>query len=162
MPTRDARTAIRAGLADTLAWGEAHATFDAAVKGLAPRLRGRRPLGFEHSAWQLVEHLRRAQHDLLDFCLNPSYQALSWPDDYWPKKPAPPSAGAWSKSIAAYRRDRAAFQALVRNPKRGLDDKIPHGAGQTYLREVLLAIDHNSYHVGQLGSNRHALGAWPK
>jgi len=162
MPSRDAVTAIRAGLADALAWHEAHATFDAAVKGLAPRLRGRRPDGFEHSAWQLVEHLRLAQHDLLDFCLNRSYHALSWPDDYWPAKPAPPSAGAWSKSIAAYRRDRAAFQALVRNPRRRLEDRIPHGTGQTYLREVLLAIDHNSYHVGQLVAIRQALGAWPK
>ncbi len=162
MPTRDAVTQIRAGLADALAWHEAHATFDAAVKGLAPRFRGRRPDGFEHSAWQLVEHLRRAQHDLLDFCLNPSYHALKWPDDYWPAKPAPPSVGAWSKSIAAFRRDCAAFQALVRNPKYRLEGRIPHGTGQTYLREVLLVIDHNSYHVGQLVAIRQALGAWPK
>lgn len=161
MPTADAEASIRDGLANALAWHEAHATFDAAVKGLAPRLRGRRPEGFPHSPWELVEHLRIAQHDLLDFCRNPSYKELAWPKAYWPAKPAPPSAGAWSKSIAAYRRDRAAFQKLVRDRAHGLEDRIPHGKGQTYLREVLLEIDHSAYHVGQLVAVRQALGAWP-
>lgn len=161
MATHDADSAIREGLADALAWHEAHATFDAAVKGLAPELRGRRPKGFPHSAWQLVEHLRLAQFDLLDFCRNPSYQAMSWPADYWAVKPTPQSARAWSASIAAYRRDRAEFQTLIRNRTHRLEDRIPHGTGQTYLREVVLAIDHNAYHVGQLISLRQALGAWP-
>ena len=160
MPTRDAVTAIRAGLADALAWHQAHATFDAAVKGLAPRLRGRRPDGFEHSAWQLVEHLRLAQHDLLDFCLNPSYRALSWPDDYWPKTAAPPNAKAWSKSVRAFHADLEAMSDLIANPKADLYAPIPHGDGQTRLREALLLADHNAYHLGELVLLRRLLGAW--
>jgi hypothetical protein len=160
MSGHDATAAIRKGLASAFGWEAAHATFDAAVKGLPAKLRGRRAEGFPHSPWELVEHLRRAQHDLLDFCRNPNYQALSWPGDYWPSKPAPPSAAAWAQSIRAYRRDRAAFEAFVRSPARRLQDRIPHGSGQTYLREVLLAIDHGAYHVGQLVVVRRALGAW--
>jgi hypothetical protein len=162
MSAHDATAATRAGLASAFAWEAAHVTFDAAVKGLPAKLRGRRPVGLPYSPWELVEHLRLAQHDLLDFCRNPNYQAPSWPADYWPGKPAPPSAEAWAKSLRAYRRDRAAFAAFVRNPAHRLQDRIPHGNGQTYLREALLAIDHSAYHVGQLVAVRRALGAWGK
>jgi hypothetical protein len=147
-------------LADALGWHEAHATFDDAVEGLSPDLRGRRPPGFPHSPWELVEHLRLAQHDLLDFCRNPAYQAPSWPDGYWPQDAAPPGPRAWDESLRAYCDDRRAFQELVRNPAITLENRIPHGEGQTYLREVLLAIDHAAYHVGQLIAVRRALGAW--
>jgi hypothetical protein len=152
---------IRDGVARALAWREAHATFEDAVKGLPAKLRGRRPRGFPHSPWELVEHLRRGQHDLLDFCRNPSYRAPAWPDDYWPPESAPPSSQAWAKSIAGYQRDRAALQALTRDPRHPLSARIPHGTDQTYLREILIAIDHSAYHVGQLVAVRQALGAWP-
>lgn len=151
---------IRDQLADALAWHEAHATFDDAVKGLAPDLRGQRPPGFPHSPWELVEHLRLAQHDLLEFCRNPAYRPPSWPGDYWPTQPAPPRADAWDETIRAYQRDRDAFRALVRDPAITLEAPIPHGDGQTYLREILLALDHAAYHVGQLVAVRRALDAW--
>lgn len=150
----------RTQLADALAWHQAHATFEDAVHGLPSELRGRRAAGFPHSPWELVEHIRLTQHDLLDFCRNPEYETPAWPDAYWPKTPAPPDARAWEASVAAYGRDRTAFQALVRDPSIDLEAKIPHGQGQTYIREVLLAIDHAAYHVGQLVAVRRALGAW--
>ena len=151
---------IRDQLADALGWHEAHATFDDAVEGLAPDFRGRRPTGFPHSPWELVEHLRLAQHDLLEFCRNSAYKAPSWPDDYWPKEAAPPSARAWDESIRDYQRDCNALQALTRDPGIDLEARILHGQGQTYLREVLLALDHAAYHIGQLVAVRRALGAW--
>ena len=151
--------ALRAQLVKLLDWGDAHVTFDAAVKGLSPALRGAVPQGFDHSPWQLVEHLRRAQHDILDFCRNPSYVELSFPEDYWPAK-GPPSEAAWKKSIAALRRDRDALKKLAEDAAVDLFARIPHGTGQTYLRELLLVVDHNAYHVGQLVAVRQALGIW--
>ena len=158
MPETD--SAVRDHLARVLAWHEAHPTFDDAVSDLPEDLRGRAPAGLPYSPWQLVEHLRITQHDLLDFCRNPKYEELSWPADYWPKSPAPPSAAAWEASLRRYREDRAAFQALVRDPAIDLTATIPHGTGQTYLREILLAIDHAAYHVGELIVVRRLLGAW--
>lgn len=151
--------ALRAHLSKLLDWGDAHVTFDAAVKGLSPALRGAVPQGFDHSPWQLVEHLRRAQHDILDFCRNPEYVELSFPADYWPRA-APPSEAAWKKSIAALRRDRDALKKLAANADVDLFARIPHGTGQTYLRELLLVVDHNAYHLGQLVAVRQALGDW--
>ncbi len=151
---------IRDHLVRGLDWKEAHAGFDKAVEGLAPDLRGARPPGFEHSAWQLLEHLRLAQADILDFCVNDSYEhTMQWPDDYWPKDPAPPGADAWTKSVEAFTRDREAMKRLAREVD--LTATVPTGKkGQTYLRAVLLVIDHTAYHVGQLVSLRRALGAW--
>jgi hypothetical protein len=151
----------RAALASALAWREAHADFDQAVHGLPPALRGRRPDGFPHSAWELVEHVRRTQRDLIEFCTNPHYREPRWPDDYWPPDPAPPSGDAWDHSLTAYRDDRDALRALVADASRDLTAAIPHGSGQTYLREVLLALDHTAYHVGQLVAVRRLLQAWP-
>ena len=153
--------ALRGQLARMLAWNEAHVGFDAAVEGLPAALRGRRPENFPHSCWELVEHIRLAQRDLLEFCRNPTYSAPRWPDDYWPAQPAPPSPRSWDESIAAFRTDREALQAFVRESGTDLGARIPHGTGQTYLRSVLLAADHTSYHVGQLVAVRHLLGAWP-
>ena len=152
--------ALRAQLADALTWGQAHASLDNAIKGLPAALRGKRAARFPHSPWELVEHIRRGQHDLLDFCRNSAYRELHWPDDYWPPTPAPPSARAWANSIAGYKKDRADFEAMVKDPTIDLGARIPHGTGQTYAREVLIAIDHASYHVGQLVTVRRALGAW--
>ena len=154
-------TAVREHVARLLDWEDAHAGFSSAVAGLPEGLRGKQPAGLPYSPWQLVEHLRITQHDILDFCENPKYQELSWPKDYWPPSPEPPSAEAWTESIRAFERDRAALQRLSRNPAVNLESTIPHGQGQTYLREVLLAADHTAYHVGELIVVRRLLGAWP-
>jgi hypothetical protein len=151
---------LREQLAHLLEWKEAHAGFDKAVDGMPYELQGTLPPGFAHSAWQQLEHLRLAQEDILDFSVNANYAHKNWPDDYWPKQPAPPDAGAWERSVAAYRKDRAAMQQLARDAQIDLFAKIPHGDGQTYIREILLVADHAAYHVGQLVQIRKALGAW--
>jgi uncharacterized damage-inducible protein DinB len=153
-------SALRALLARTLAWEDAHVSFDKAVAGLAPGLRGRAPERAAFSPWQLLEHLRIAQHDILDFCRNPAYREMTWPDDYWPESPEPPSDGAWDESIRQFQADRRALQQLAEDPAVDLHAKIPHGSGQTYLRELLLAADHTAYHVGQLVLVRRLLGDW--
>jgi len=152
--------ALRAQLVKLLDFKEAHVDFDRAVKGIPPRLRGSRPEGAEHSRWQLVEHLRIAQADILEFCLTAKYKEKKWPDDYWPKSPEPRNAAAWTKTIAAYRRDRTALQRMAANQKIDLLATIPHGDGQTYLREILLVADHNGYHIGQIVALRRRLGIW--
>jgi uncharacterized damage-inducible protein DinB len=151
---------LRAQLRKLLDWEDAHVSFDSAVEGIAPALRGVAPAGLDHSPWQLVEHLRRAQHDILDFCRNPAYKELSFPGDYWPPAASPPSEAAWNDSIAAFRRDRDGLKQLAEDTAIDLLDRIPHGKGQTYLRELLLVADHSAYHVGQLIAVRRALGAW--
>ena len=152
--------ALRAHLAKLLGWEDAHAGFDAAVDGLAPALRGRLPPGSPHSAWQLLEHLRLAQKDILDFCRDPAYEEPASMEEYWPASAAPPSDEAWEESVAAFRRDRAAMRALAEDPAIDLFAKVPQGTGQTYLRELLLVADHNAYHVGQLVLLRRLLGQW--
>jgi hypothetical protein len=154
--------AAREQLARLLSWEEAHAGFDKAVAGLPEPLRGRAPAGLPYSPWQLVEHLRITQHDILDFCRNPGYQELDWPDDYWPAAAAPPSAAAWDESLRRFLEDRAALQAMARDPAIDITARIPHGSGQTYLRELLLAADHAAYHLGELVVVRRLLGAWPQ
>ena len=151
---------MRQQLAAAFDWGEAHADFDRAVEDFPIALRGRRVKGLPYSAWQILEHLRIAQEDILDFARNPRYQNKAWPDDYWPKDPAPPNPRAWNASVAAFRKNRAAFKRLAMKPTIRLTSKIKHGTGQTYLREILLAIDHNAYHVGELIVLRRLLGAW--
>lgn len=161
MATRTTRDPLRALLLRALDWQDAHANVDAAVKGLPARLRGARAPGFEHSVWQLVEHLRLVQFDIYDFCVNAKYEERHFPDDYWPPSIAPTGPRAWSQSLAGYRRDLRAVQAMVADPRCDLFATIPHGTGQTYLREIVLIIDHTSYHVGQILAVRKALGAWP-
>jgi uncharacterized damage-inducible protein DinB len=154
-------TALRQHLARVLAWEDAHVGFEAAVADFSPALRGAVPEGLPWSAWQLVEHLRIAQHDILDFCRNPNYRDMAWPDDYWPKSPAPPSDVAWDESIRKFLADRRSVQALAADTALDLGAPIPHGSGQTYLRELLLVADHHAYHVGQLVLVRRLLGNWP-
>jgi hypothetical protein len=152
---------LRAQLAEFADWHHAHLGFDAAVKGIPPRLRGVVPKGFAHSIWQIVEHIRIAQEDILDFCVNPRYvHDMTWPDDYWPRTAAPKSAASWTRAIAAVRRDRKAMQRLAMNPRIDLFAKIPHGSGQTYMRELLLVGDHAAYHIAQIVDVRRALGNW--
>jgi len=152
---------MRALIARLLDWEDAHAGFEKVVGGLPPKLQGQVPSNLPYSPWQLLEHLRITQKDILDFCLNPAYQELDWPDDYWPKSPSPPSASAWDKSVAEFRRDRKALQELALNPSIDLLGKVPTGKDQTHLRELLLVADHTAYHLGELVVVRRALGAWP-
>jgi hypothetical protein len=152
--------AFRDQLAKALAWHDAHVDFSRAVDGLRADMRGRRPDGMPHSPWEIVEHLRLAQHDILDFCVNPGYVEMKWPDDYWPPAPAPPSEAGWRASLAAFRRDLKVLQDLATKPDFDLLAAIPHGSGQTYLRELLLVFDHTAYHVGELVTVRRVLGGW--
>lgn len=153
---------LREHVTKLLNWEDAHAGYDTAVADLDENLRGVIPSGFPHSSWQLIEHLRITQHDILDFCSNADYVELNHPQDYWPASAAPPSAAAWEESIASFRRDRKALQKLASDPAVNLHERIPHGTGQTYLRELLLVADHNAYHVGQVVAVRRCLGAWPE
>jgi DinB superfamily len=144
--------------------GGAHAKFDDVIKGLPPNLRGVRPEKFPHSPWMLLEHLRLAQWDILEFSRNGKHVSPKWPEGYWPpteaKTEAPPSDAAWNKSIRQFRRDLKAMQKLVSNPRTDLFALIPWGDGQTILREALLLADHNAYHLGQLVDLRRLLAAW--
>jgi DinB family protein len=152
--------ALREQLSRFQNWREAHADFDAAVADLPPHKRGVAPAGLPYSPWQLVEHLRLTQADILEFCKNVDYVERKWPDDYWPASAAPPTAQAWDESIAAFRRDREALQAMIGDPSCDLFAQVPAGNGQTFLREFLLVADHTAYHVGQLIAVRRLLGAW--
>jgi hypothetical protein len=153
-------SAIRDHVARLLAWAEAHAGFDKAVDGIPAAMRGQAPAGLPYSPWQLLEHLRRTQHDILDFCRNPDYKELNWPDDYWPQEAAPPTGADWDRSIADFREDRAALQQMAKDPAVDLTAVIPHGTGQTYLREFLLVADHAAYHIGELIIVRRLLRIW--
>ncbi len=152
--------ALREHLVSLLTGGNAHTTFEDAVKNMPAELRGKRPKGAEHSPWQLLEHLRIAQSDILEFSRDAKHKSPKWPEEYWPKNPAPPDEKAWDKSVRTFRRDLKTLCALVSDAKTDLYAKIPHGDGQTILREVLLTADHNAYHLGQLILVRKLLGAW--
>ena len=149
-------------IASSLDWEQAHAKLESALKGLPPPLRGQRPDNYPHSAWELVEHIRITQRDLLDFCQNPDYEeTLAWPADYWPPTPKPATVEAWDGSLESIKRDRQALARFATDSKLDLTSAIPRGTGQTYLRTILVAVDHASYHVGQIVSVRRLLGAWP-
>jgi hypothetical protein len=152
--------ALREHLVKLLTGGDAHAGFEAAIKDFPVELRGKTPRGAEHSPWELLEHLRIALGDILDFSRNPEYKERAWPKEYWPETPAPPNATAWSRSVKAFQTDLKEMCDLVADEKTDLFAKIPHGSGQTILREALLAADHNAYHLGQLVLVRRLLGAW--
>lgn len=151
--------ALREHLVKLLDWEDAHAGVAKAIAGIPVPRRGVVPKGVAHSAWQLVEHLRIAQHDILDFCVNPDYAEMPM-SAYWPKTAAPPSDAAWRKSVAGIRRDVGELKRLTNDRTIDLFSRIPHGSGQTYLRELLLVADHNAYHAGQLVALRKQLGTW--
>jgi len=151
---------LRDHLARFQSWHDAHADFDAIVSDFPSDLRGIVPPGLPYSAWQVLEHIRLAQEDILEFCRNPRYKERNWPADYWPSSPEPPNAKAWDASVTAYRHDRKALQEMIRDPKCDLLAKVPVGEGQTFLREFLLVADHTAYHVGQLVVMRRLVGAW--
>jgi len=156
----DANHALREHLLYLLGGGGAHASFEHAIAGFPPDLRGVKPANLPFSAWHLLEHLRIAQWDILEFSVNPKHVSPAWPGGYWPGSDSPPSDAAWKKSIRQFRRDLKRLQALVANPHTDLYVPIPHGDGQTLLREALLVADHNAYHLGELVVVRRLLGAW--
>jgi hypothetical protein len=140
--------------------GGAHAKFDDVVKDFLAKLRGQKPAGLPHSPWMLLEHMRLAQWDILEFSRNAKYESPEWPEGYWPKSDGPPNPAAWETSVKNFHKDLKAMRDLVENPKTDLFAKIPWGDGQTILREALLVADHNAYHLGQLVDAKRALGAW--
>jgi uncharacterized damage-inducible protein DinB len=152
--------ALRQHLVKLLKGGDAHADFEKTIADFPHELRGKTPKGAEHSPWQLLEHLRIAQEDILDFSTNPNYKAREWPKEYWPATTASPGAKEWDGSVKALKKDLKAICDLVEDPKTDLFAKIPHGDGQTILREALVVADHNSYHLGQIVLLRRMLGAW--
>jgi uncharacterized damage-inducible protein DinB len=157
--------AVRRQLAQLLEGGQAHATFADAVKGMPVKLRGAVPKGLPYSAWQIVEHIRIAQRDILDFSCNSdgSYKPRKWPDEYWPKNAEPPSRTAWTKCIQQIDEDREAFEKLLKKADDAeLAKPFAWGNGQTLLREALLIADHAAYHTGELIVLRRLLGAWKK
>jgi hypothetical protein len=153
---------LRKQLVALLDGGQAHATFEQAVEDFPVGLRGVVPAGLQYSAWQLLEHMRIAQQDILNFSAPPTggYHALQWPEAYWPKQKEPASAGAWEQAVAAVLQDRAKFKALILRPEADLAKPFRWGDGQNLLREALLIADHQAYHVGELIVLRRLLGAW--
>jgi hypothetical protein len=151
---------LRQHLVKLLQGGDAHANFEHTIADFPAELRGKTPKWAEHSPWELLEHLRMAQQDILDFSTNPDYKEKEWPKEYWPGQDVPPDPKAWDRSVNAYCEDLKAMCALVEDGKTDLFARIPHGDGQTVLREILVVADHNSYHLGQLVLLRRLLGAW--
>jgi hypothetical protein len=157
---RNGDAALREHVVQLLTGGHAHATFEQAVKNLPVELRAKVPKAAEHSPWQLLEHLRIAQRDILEFSRDAKHESPKWPEGYWPREKAPADEKAWDKSVRAFKKDLKEMCALVEDPKTDLFAKIAHGDGQTILREALLAADHNAYHIGQLVLVRRLVGAW--
>jgi hypothetical protein len=153
--------ALRQHLIELLQGGGAHTKFDDVVKNVPEGLRGRKPAGLPHSLWMLLEHLRIAQWDILEFSRNPKHVSPEWPEGYWPKKETPPTTAAWNESVKQFHADLAALQELVKDPKTDLFAKLPWGDGQTILREALLVADHNAYHLAQMVDVKRLLGTWP-
>jgi hypothetical protein len=154
--------ALRDHVLYLLTGGGAHVDFDRAIAGFPAALRGAKPSGAPHTAWSLLEHMRIAQWDILEFSRNSAHVSPQFPSGYWPPSGAPPSVRAWNESVRAFKADLKAIMALVSNPAINLFARIPHGDGQTILREALLVADHNAYHMGQLVLVRKLLGAWHK
>jgi hypothetical protein len=153
---------LREHLIELLRGGHAHPDFETAIANLPVEKQGVKPPGLPHTPWRLLEHMRIAQWDILRFSTDPHHVSPEFPKGYWPEGDAPPDAAAWDGSLAAFRADLKAMIDLVSDPKTDLFATIPHGQGQTILREALLVADHNSYHVGQLVTVRRLLEAWPE
>ena len=153
-------TVFREQLVTLLTKGQAHVSLGGALRDLAPELRARRPAPGLHSIWEDLEHMRRAQEDILRYTLDAGWKSPPFPEGYWPKAEAQPAEAEWDASIQAFRRDLDEVCALARDPQRDLTATIPHGEGRTYLRQVLLVADHNAYHLGQIVVTRKLLGAW--
>ena len=158
MPNHD--QPLRDHLLELLKGGHAHLTFEKALADLPADLRGRKAPGLPHTIWQLLEHLRLAQWDIVEFSRDANHVSPSWPEGYWPKTEAPPDAAAWDRCLESFHRDLQTMRDLVADPKTDLYARLPWGDGQTVLREAMMLADHNAYHLGQIVSVRQALGAW--
>ncbi len=154
--------ALREQLRKYLSWHEAHLDWKSALDEFPPAHQGVRPPNAAHSAWEVLEHVRIAQWDILEFCRDAKHVSPEWPSGYWPVIPAPPNSTAWGKSVKAFLKDMESMGKLVADPKTELFAPIPHGSGQTILREALLVADHNAYHLGEFVLLRRLLGDWPK
>ena len=154
--------ALRQQLANMLDWGEAHVDFEKALSHMPFKQQGRVPPGLPHSAWQLLEHMRIALWDILEFTRGSQHTSPKWPDGYWPATVAPPDDKAWKRSVDSFLGDLEGMRRLITDPASDLFQPLAHGTGQTLLREALLAADHNAYHLGQLVLVRKALAAWPE
>jgi hypothetical protein len=159
---KDKDKALREQVLYLLEGGGAHAKFAEIVAGIPPKILGQKPAGLPHSLWMLLEHLRIAQWDILEFSRNSKHASPKWPEGYWPKTDAPPTTATWNTSVKKFRQGLQAMQELVKDPKTDLFARIPWGDGQTILREALLLADHNAYHLGQMLDVRRLLGAWPE
>jgi hypothetical protein len=153
---------LRKHLLELLKGGNAHADFESAVAGFPVARAGDTPPGAPHSAWQLLEHLRIAQWDILEFSRDVKHVSPKWPEGYWPESDSPATKTAWSKSVLSFQADLKAMMDLIEDPASDLMAPLPHGDGQTLLREALLVADHNAYHIGQLVLLRQLLGVWKK
>lgn len=149
MAKQDHDSLLVAQLSKSIEGREAHLTFESVLSDFPPALRGVRPEGGPHSAWELLEHMRIAQHDILEFSRDANHQSPSWPEGYWPSTPTPPHEGDWDKAVLAFQTDRKEFEKLLNERASGLFEPIAHGDGQTLLREAMLIASHNSYHLGQ-------------
>ena len=154
--------ALKKELAKQIRGGNAHAKFEQATEKLPAELRGKEVKDLPYSVWQLLEHMRIAQRDMLDYCRNHdgSYKEMKWPDDYWPKSPEPTSENEWNDSIKRFLSDREEFVALIEDPTADLYAPFTWGEGQTLLHEAMLIVDHNGYHLGEIVALRRLLGAW--
>jgi uncharacterized damage-inducible protein DinB len=151
---------LRQHLLELLKGGSAHTSFQDAIRDFPAELRGKRPKGAPHSPWELLEHMRIAQSDILEFSRDSGHKSPKWPEGYWPESPEPPDEKAWDRSVHAFCQGLQSMSALVADDGTDLYARIPHGDGQTILREALLLADHNAYHLGQLVLVRRMLGAW--
>jgi len=152
---------LREHVLNLLTVRQAHCTFEDAVAQMPSDCRADRPENLPYSVWELVEHLRRAQRDILIYCQDPDYEAQAWPDAYWPDAAVPPGDDAWTESVTGVQEDRDALCDLVRDESLDLYDTVPSSDEHTYLREMLLVADHNAYHIGQIVTVRRQLGLWP-
>lgn len=157
----DASRKLRDQLQELLAGGSAHLTFEDAIADLPPKLRGAKPPGQPHTAWRILEHMRIAQRDILEFSRNAAHRSPKWPDEYWPPADAPATPKQWDQSVRSFRSDLKAMQDLVADESSDLLAPIPGGNGKTVFREAMLLADHNAYHLGQLVLIRRLLKAWP-
>jgi hypothetical protein len=154
-------SALREHLVHLLKSPHAHVDLDSAIKGLQPGNRGRKPADLPFSVWRLLEHMRISQWDIVEFSRDAKHVSPKWPDGYWPAEDAPPNDAAWEKSVREFRHELDEMERLVSDPKTDLFARIPHGDGQTILREAMVLADHNSYHIGQIVLVRRLLGDWP-
>lgn len=158
----DQDKALRQQLIELLKGGNAHVKFEDAIEDFPQALRGQKAANLPHSGWMLLEHLRIAQWDILEFSRDRKHKSPDWPKGYWPATSDAPSAEQWNASIKQFHSDRKTMEELIKDPKTDLFAKIPWGDGQTILREALLVADHNAYHVAQIVDVRRLLGAWEK